>query len=186
VNEGLLRSAFSGQGNAILVSPRFAVRERHTRVLNPESFRRAVARRLRLGLVARLAWAKERRVCQVVRLQAGERSLLVANLHATSYPPDDRLPDAELRRAFAFIGALASADDPVVVAGDFNVTFERSRTLQALTAPESGFSRPGAGIDHIVVRGCDVVSGPTPWPLERREYNGVRISDHAPVEVVLA
>src|SRR5262249_8856973 len=91
LNEGVLRSAFSGQGNAILVSPHLGVVDRQTLVLNPWRFRRAEARRLGLGLIARLAWAKERRVCQTIRIRDGERTIVVANMHATSYRADARL-----------------------------------------------------------------------------------------------
>jgi endonuclease/exonuclease/phosphatase family metal-dependent hydrolase len=186
MNEGLLRSAFSGQGNAVLVSPRFEVVERYVRVLNPLSFRRQEARRLGLGLIARLAWGKERRVCQIVRVTTGSQTIVIANMHGTSYPPDERLPDAELRRAFAFVGDVAHSSEPVIVAGDLNVVLERSLTLQVVTGGAAGFSQPGPWIDHVLVRGLEVVSGPTTWPLERRSRNGVTLSDHAPVEVVVS
>jgi endonuclease/exonuclease/phosphatase family metal-dependent hydrolase len=185
VNAGLLRSALSGQGNAILVSPRLQVQEEHLCILNPRRFRRAQAKWLGLGPLARLAWAKERRICQVVRLSDGARTVLVANLHATSYPPDERLADAELLRAFVYVDGLANPGEPVAVAGDFNVTFERSRTLLDLTSEEWGFSRPGPGIDQVLVRDLEIASGPTRWPPERRERHGRLLSDHAPVEVVV-
>jgi hypothetical protein len=184
LNAGLLRSAFSGQGNAILVSRRLDPGDEHVCVLNPRRFRRAQARWLGLGPLARIGWAKERRVCQAVRVLLGGRTVLVANLHATSYPPDERLADAELLRAFVYVDGLAQPDEPVVMAGDFNVTFDRSRTLLDLTAPEWGFSKPGAGIDHILVRGLHVESGPMRWPPERREAHGALLSDHAPVDLV--
>jgi endonuclease/exonuclease/phosphatase family metal-dependent hydrolase len=184
LNAGLLRSAFSGQGNAMLVSPRLRVREEHVCVLNPRRFRRAQARWLGLGPLARIAWAKERRVCQAVRLSEGSRTLLVANLHATSYPPDERLADAELLRAFVFVDGLARPGEPVAVGGDFNVTFERSRTLLDLTGEDWGFSKAGSGIDHVLVRGLQIISGPTRWPPERRKAHGGLLSDHAPVDLV--
>ncbi len=185
LNAGLLRSAFSGQGNAILVSPRLRLLEEHVCVLNPRRFRRAQAEWLSLGPLARLAWTKERRVCQAVRLSDGTRSLLVANLHATSYPPDERLADAELLRAFVYVDGLAHPDEPVAVAGDFNVTFERSRTLLDVSSDEWGFSRPGPGIDHVLVRGLEITSGPTRWEPERRKRHGALLSDHAPVDLVV-
>jgi endonuclease/exonuclease/phosphatase family metal-dependent hydrolase len=185
LNAGLLRSAFSGQGNAILVSPRLQLQDEHTCVLNPRAFRQAQVEWLGLGPLARLAWAKERRVCQVVRVADGSRTLLVANLHATSYPPDERLPDAELLRAFVYVDGLARPGEPVAVAGDFNVTFERSRTLLDVSAGEWGFSRGGSGIDHVLVRGLDITSGPTAWTPKRRERHGALLSDHAPVDVVV-
>jgi endonuclease/exonuclease/phosphatase family metal-dependent hydrolase len=56
LNEGLLRSAFSGQANAILVSRRLQLRTEHICVLNPRPFRRVQAEWLSLGPLARLAW----------------------------------------------------------------------------------------------------------------------------------
>ena len=186
LNQGVLRSAFSGQGNAILLSPRLDIVDRQTLALNPGSFRRTEAKQLGLGVIARVAWGKERRMCQAVRIRDGERTIVVANMHATSYPADERLPDVELRRAFAFVDRFARPDEPVIVAGDLNVVLERSRTLQDVTSRPPAFSQPGPWIDHVLVRGLAVVSGPTTWPPEEREHDGVRISDHAPVEVVVA
>jgi endonuclease/exonuclease/phosphatase family metal-dependent hydrolase len=186
LNNGLLRSAFSGQGNAILVGPRLRVLGRHELVLNPRRFRRAQAGWLGLGVAARLGWAKERRVCQVVRLADGDRTIVVANLHATSYPPDERLADAELLRAFTYVDGIARPGLPVAVAGDFNVTYARSRTLRDVASPEWGFSQPGPGIDQILVRGLEIQSGPDRWPDARRAAHGALLSDHAPVEVVVA
>jgi endonuclease/exonuclease/phosphatase family metal-dependent hydrolase len=185
LNAGLLRSAFSGQGNAILVSPRLQLVDEHVCVLNTRRFRQDQAEWLSLGPLARLAWGSESRVCQAVRLTDGSRSLLVANLHATSYPPDERMADAELLRAFVYVDGLAWPGEPVAVAGDFNVTFERSRTLLDIASDEWGFSRPGPGIDQVLVRGLELTSGPTPWKPERRERDGALLSDHAPVDVVV-
>jgi endonuclease/exonuclease/phosphatase family metal-dependent hydrolase len=185
LNNGVLRSAFAGQGNAILAAPRFRIVDEHALVLNPRRFRRAQREWLGLGLPARLAWAKERRICQVVRLADGERTVLVANLHATSYPPDERLADAELLRAFTYVDGIALPNEPVAVAGDFNVTYERSRTLHDVAGAEWRFSKPGPGIDQILVRDLTVASGPDRWPEERREAHGALLSDHAPVEIVV-
>ena len=180
---GRLRSLFSGQANAVLVAPRMRLLARDVLVLNPARFRRAQARWLRLPLVARLAWAKERRVCQALRLRDADGStLLVANLHATAYPPDERLSDAELLRAAVFADALARPSEVTVLAGDFNVRRGRSWTMRELAGPEWGFSQGGPGVDHVLVRG----TGSTPverWPNERREHGGRLLSDHAPVDV---
>jgi endonuclease/exonuclease/phosphatase family metal-dependent hydrolase len=184
LNHGVLRSAFSGQGNALLVAPRFRIVDEHALILNPRRFRRAQAAWLDLGPLARLAWAKERRVCQVLRLADGERTFLAANLHATAYPPDERLADAELLRAFTYVDGIALPNEPIAVAGDFNVTYERSRTLHDVAGPEWGFSMPGPGIDQILVRDLPLVSGPDRWPVERRAAHGGLLSDHAPVEIV--
>lgn len=186
LHHGLLRSAFSGQANAILAAPPLRVLERDRIVLNSRHFRAAQARWLGLPALARLAWARERRVCHAARLaRPGGSTLVVANLHATSYRPDPRLADAELLRAATFADALARPQELLVLAGDFNLRAERSRTLAALTAPEWGFSRPGPRIDHVLVRGGR--AGPAQaWPQERRRVDGVLLSDHAPVDVEIA
>ena len=186
LNHGLFRSLVTGQGNAILIARTLRVVDHDTIVLNPRSFRRMQATSLHLGLVARLAWARERRICQAVRVrrETGE-TLLVANLHATN-ARDPRVPDAELLRAATFVDALATRGEPVVVAGDFNVSVARSRTLHALTSSEWGFEGPTShGIDHIVVRGLD--AGPAAvWPVERRTTQHGVLSDHAPVDREIA
>jgi endonuclease/exonuclease/phosphatase family metal-dependent hydrolase len=183
LNHGLLRSAFSGQANAILLRPSLRVLHEETFVLNTRRFRDAQALWLRLDSIARLAWEKERRVCHAVRLELPDaRTMTLANMHCTSYPPDQRLSDAELLRAAWFAEAVAEPDDVLVLAGDFNASYLRSRTLHDLCGPEWAFSQAGPAIDHILVRGAEV----TPvhrWPDARREHEGRLLSDHAPVEV---
>ena len=182
-NHGLFRSAFSGQGNAILLRASYRVLEEETLVLNPKRFRDAQARWLGLDWIARLAWGKERRVCHAVRIEVQEgRTMLVTNMHCTSYPPDQRLPDAELLRAATFADATAEPEDVVVLAGDLNTSYLRSRTLHDLCGTEWGFSPAGPAIDHVLVRGAAA----TPvhrWPDPRREYRGRLLSDHAPVDL---
>lgn len=180
---GLFRSAFAGQANAILLAPELGVLSCDSIVLNPRAFRRVQAKWLGLGLAARLAWANERRVCQAVRIGLPDgTTALVANLHATSYPPDERTADAELLRAAVLVDALAAPDEPVVLGGDVNVAGDRSWTLRDLTRPEWGFSAPGSGIDQVLVRGTPATT-PERWPAERRRVGGRLLSDHAPVEV---
>jgi endonuclease/exonuclease/phosphatase family metal-dependent hydrolase len=173
LNPGRLRSAFSGQGNAILIGHGRRVVSHGVVTLNPPFFRRAQARLLGLDLVTRLAWSKERRICQVVRLSDG---LVVANLHATGSLGDPRIPAAELRQAVPLIEAFAQPGDTVVIAGDFN----------ALAAHWvlDGYSEPGPGIDHIAVRGVDP-SAIRVWPDERRLLEGMLLSDHPPIELEL-
>ena len=106
-DHGVLRSVFAGQGNAVVVSPRLRVLSHRTLVLNARRFRMAQARAMRLGIVARFAWAKERRIVQAVRLAATDgRPFLVANMHCTSFPADERLADAEVLRAAWFRSRL--------------------------------------------------------------------------------
>jgi endonuclease/exonuclease/phosphatase family metal-dependent hydrolase len=47
---------------------------------------------------------------------------------------------------------------------------------------EWGYSAPGPGIDHVLVRGLPA-DEPLTWPEERRRVDGRLVSDHAPVEV---
>ena len=181
LNHGVLRSAFSGQGIAMLVPSRHRVLAHERLTLNPRRFRDAQARRLRLGPVARLTWAKERRVAQALRLAAADgRTYTVANLHCTSFH-DRRLAQAELLRAAWFATSTSSAEDIVVLAGDFNLT-GAAPAVQELASASWGFSAPGPGIDHILVRGAGV-SPLRRWPAELRRHDGRLLSDHAPVEV---
>ena len=183
VHHGLLRSALTGQANAILLSRELRILERRQVVLNPRRFRRVQGRWLELDPLARLAWPKERRVCHAVRVGLPDgRTAMVGNLHATSYPADRRLPDAELLRAAAFLDGLSEPGDVCILAGDFNVPREESWTLRELQRPEWGFSAPGPGIDHVLVRGARS-SPERRWPEERRRRGPLLLSDHAPVEV---
>jgi endonuclease/exonuclease/phosphatase family metal-dependent hydrolase len=185
LDHGLLRSAFSGQANAILLGTRLRGVASYALELNGGRFRDAQARILGLDVVTRLAWAKERRVCHGVRAHGADgRTFVIANLHATGLP-DDRLPDAEALRAASFADGLARPGDVCVLAGDFNVWPARSRTLADLASPEWGFSTPGPKLDQILVRGARAGAAVI-WPLERRRVEGRLLSDHAPVEVGLS
>ena len=176
INPGLLRSAFSGQANAILLGEGLRVTAHDVLTLNPPEFRRAEARRLGLDLLARLAWAKERRICQAVRAEReGGPPLVVANLHATSSPGDPRIPEVELRRAVPWVELLAQEGDIVVVGGDFNVGPHAGALLP-------GYSEPGPGIDHLLVRGAEP-SQLRAWPDDRRRRGGILLSDHTPIEL---
>ncbi|HEX6489957.1 MAG TPA: endonuclease/exonuclease/phosphatase family protein [Gaiellaceae bacterium] len=186
-NHGLLRSAFTGQGIAILLEPGADVLAHETLVLNAPAFREAQSRSLGLGLVARLAWAKERRIVQAVRARfAAFGTALIANLHATGYGPDERLADAELLRAACFADGLAEPGDVCILAGDFNAKAGRSATLAELGERGWGFSPASEeGVDHVLVRGARV-SPPAHWPPERRVVAGRLLSDHAPLDLKAA
>jgi endonuclease/exonuclease/phosphatase family metal-dependent hydrolase len=184
LHHGLLRSAVTGQGNAMRVAPRHVVLKHEHVTLNPRRFRDRQARELGLDWRARLAWARERRVVQAIRLRTPEnRTYLVANLHCTSYD-DRRLAEAEVRRAAWFATATAQPDDVVVLAGDFNVEGS-SEVFAELASTEWGFSKAGAGIDHVLVRGADV-SEIRLWPGDRGHRDGRLLSDHVPIEVTVA
>lgn len=158
LNPGVLRSALTGQANGILVAAGLRVLETQSIVLNP-------GRR------------RERRVAHTARLLLpDERTVTVANLHA-----DPRHADEELLRAAVFLDATAAPGDIAVLAGDFNL--RRGRALDELAA--WGFSRPGPGIDHVLVRGAEAAPADV-WPEERRRIGGLLVSDHAPVEVTVS
>ena len=178
----LFRSAVTGQANAVLLAPELTVVEHRRAVLNPFRFRRAQARRLGLSLGDRIYWAKERRVCQVLRIRRRDRTLVVANLHATGHRLDKRIPDAELLRAAVFVDGFALPGEPVLLCGDFNLTLRNSRTLPDLMTAEWGFSgATPTGIDHILARGL-AAGPPQVWPVQRRIRGGRVLSDHAPVD----
>jgi endonuclease/exonuclease/phosphatase family metal-dependent hydrolase len=181
LNHGLFRSAFTGQANAVLIGPGLQLLESRHVVLNPFRFRRAQAARLGLDLVHRLAWSKERRICQALRVRRGDGTLVVGNLHASGFD-DKRVTDAELLRAAVFVDGMALPDEPVLLCGDFNVSVRNSQTLPELTSSEWGFTGPTpTGIDHVLVRGLDA-GAPMRWPEEQRVHDGRLLSDHAPVE----
>ena len=180
LHHGRLRSAVTGQSNAILLSRELQPLGDGSIVLNPRGFRQSQARALGLHRQVRLAWAKERRVCHAVRIEAGGRFVTVANLHASSVR-DRRCQDAELLRAAVFAEAFAEPDDVLVLAGDFNTVIGESTTLDQLATPSWGFSEPIRGLDQILVRGAPA-SRPERWPEERRRFDGRLLSDHAPIE----
>jgi endonuclease/exonuclease/phosphatase family metal-dependent hydrolase len=183
LHHGLLRSALTGQANAILLATSLHPLAEGSIVLNPRRFRRALARELALERSVRLAWAKERRVCHAVRAEVEGRFLTIANLHASSVP-DRRCADAELLRAAAFADSFAEPGDALVLAGDFNVVAPGSKTLEALAGPDWGFSEPVPGLDQVLVRGARATR-PERWAEERRRLAGRLLSDHAPVETRL-
>ena len=78
----------------------------------------------------------------------------------------------EIERAVAF---LADAER-CVLCGDFNVRRH----------PVPGFSAPIDGIDQILVRGVELERGPEAWPRSGGASGGAVLSDHAPVEAVIA
>ena len=163
VHHGFLRSSLTGQANAILVDRRLIVSEHDRRVLNG-------------GLYG---WPRERRVGHGVRIRArGGQALVVVNLHL-SHMGAGRLAEAELRRAVALAEELAPEREPVVLAGDFNLT-AASRGLQELVT--EGYSPPGPGIDHVLVKGMSSTALSV-WPVARRTVGGRVLSDHPPVEL---
>ena len=153
VHHGFLRSAFTGQANAVLL-------RRNLQVEDEQSL--TISRR----------GEGERRVCQTVRL-AGVG--LVANVHVTT-----ALADEQFLRAATVVEELARPDEPVILCGDTNVRPGEGRTYDRLR--EWGFSEPAPTIDQILVRGLPSTR-PIVWPEGRRRVGGRLLSDHAPVEL---
>jgi endonuclease/exonuclease/phosphatase family metal-dependent hydrolase len=175
LDNGLFRSAFTGQANAILVARGLRPVGEDSIVLNPRSFRRAEAKKLGLDFRTRLGWGLERRVCQAVRVETEGRFVSIANLHASRVDP--RCADVELQRSVDFAESFVQDGDTLVVAGDFNVGAESSQTLKSL----EGYSEPIPGIDQVLVGGAEAL-GTEKWPPARRTVDGRLLSDHAPVE----
>jgi endonuclease/exonuclease/phosphatase family metal-dependent hydrolase len=112
--------------------------------------------------------ALEPRVAQALRL---DDRLVVVNTHLSSAGAGQT---DELLRTVEFAEACARPGEPLVLAGDLNL-----HDVQL-----EGFSAPGPGIDHVLVRGIEPGRLDV-WPEERRRQNGVVLSDHAPVELEL-
>lgn len=128
----------------------------------------------------------ERRSMALTRTASG---VCVANLHATNDQPDLAIEDV-LRAARAATEFAGTA--PLIFGGDLNLrpaeqpaVFERLREDFGLAAPTA----PRA-IDHLLVRGLEVLEAPAQWPPERRELpldgRALRLSDHAPVQARFA
>jgi endonuclease/exonuclease/phosphatase family metal-dependent hydrolase len=113
---------------------------------------------------------RERRLVHAVRI-AGKPGVTVANFHASNEFVRPEVPRAEATRAAGFLQRAATSGDVLVLAGDFN----HVRPLL------DGFTPPGEGIDHVLVRGGGG-SSVVVWPRGRREQNGVVLSDHPVVE----
>ncbi len=132
-------------------------------------------------------WERERRVCQVLQYELPSRQrILIANLHATHQPKDLRLADAELRRAVNFVIKCSELEESLVVAGDFNITTDRSELIQELLAAprESRWNAATTGIDNVLLRRA-VATSVRLWTDEERTYKKRILSDHAPLEIVV-
>lgn len=152
------RSSLTGQANALLVNPHLETGRHRRVVLNPD--------------LSHVEWLRggQRRVCHALELEARGGRIVLANLHASNAEP--QRVTAEIERAVSFLGA----DDPCILFGDFNV---RRHAV-------AGYSDPIDGIDQILVRGLRLERGPESWPEARRRAGEVVLSDHAPVEAVIA
>lgn len=114
---------------------------------------------------ARLFNWEHRRVCQSLEVEPPIGRIVVGNLHAAPRREHVRLATEFFANA-----------ERCILCGDFNL--ERFEV--------AGFSAPIAGLDQIFLRGLDFSQPPQAWPEERRRVDGVLLSDHAPVEAVIA
>jgi endonuclease/exonuclease/phosphatase family metal-dependent hydrolase len=108
LDNGLLRSAITGQANVMLVAPAHEATD--------------------LGQLQISDLGRERRVCQAVRV-AGT---VVANLHASTTPA---AAVEEVERARRFAESFATPGDAVALAGDFNLV---SHAVDGYSAPGPG------------------------------------------------
>jgi len=125
LHHGLLRSAFSGQANGILLSPGATFLGRDRLVLNSRDLPGSLSRVGSSLPPSSPGWPgpKSGGSCRSsVPVFRAARPLPLPTCTATGYDPDQRLADAELLRAAVFVDALAEPGDVVVLAGDFNVT----------------------------------------------------------------
>jgi endonuclease/exonuclease/phosphatase family metal-dependent hydrolase len=175
-----LLGSWEGGSNVILVRSPWRVVPGSTRSLLLSSLReRGLSERRRMVFVR-------------LRQNTGGPEISVANLHASARGQADA--EREVRRA-ALAAAGWAGRAPLVFGGDFNLRprsselFDQLERNLALRGPVAGDA-----IDHVLVRGFEVVRPLSRWPDERREievsWNSerrrIRLSDHAPVETELA
>ncbi|MGI9658700.1 MAG: endonuclease/exonuclease/phosphatase family protein, partial [Gaiellaceae bacterium] len=170
-----LRSALTGQANAILVHGKHGgVGPSATLELNDRTLRAETGKTLGLGRSDRKHWARNRRVCQTLRVQIGQRAIVVANMHLTHF--DQRLAEAELAKASAFVDQVAGPATPSLLGGDLNIPGSAVAAFAPVSA--AGYTRAASGIDHLLGRGLTLGRGPAPLDDRLRTHNGLRLSDH--------
>lgn len=138
-----------------------------------------------------LALRPERRRMLFARLELpGGRGLHVANLHATA-SVGDRAAAPEVERAAA-LAVEWSRGGPLVFGGDLNLRPASLPRLFDLLRDRHGLGPPTnrEAIDHLLVRGLEVVESPVRLAPEERELPApdgrrLRLSDHAPVLAAL-
>jgi hypothetical protein len=139
-----------------------------------------------------IAAAPELRLMAFTTLRSG---LCVANLHGST---GRKQGEPEILAAAAHATGLAGAR-PLIFGGDLNLRPARSPELFERLAAEHGLAppTPGDAIDHLLVRGLEVVEAPAQWEPRRREVPDptasapasalpIRLSDHAPVSARFA
>jgi len=121
-----------------------------------------------------------------LRHRRAGKELTLANIHAD--PGDNQ---QQLERAGYVLERFARGA-PMLLGGDLNATV-RSPALRSLRArgwEQADEALGPRAIDHLLVRGMEVLSPPAQWPPERRDLvlaagGTVRLSDHDPVDAVV-
>ena len=126
-----------------------------------------------------LRWIPERRAMALTRLASG---LCVANLHASEGSRAEADVRVAAESALAFAGSR-----PLLLGGDLNLRprdtalfdeLARAHDLRGATSDDS--------VDHLLVRGLEILEPARQWPAEAREVLegglAIRLSDHAPVQ----
>ena len=161
----------SGEGgtNQLLARPPWRLRDLHTHELTRRP---------------------ERRVMMVARVEAPDgRGLAVANLHGSvdSVPGAGEQVLAAAERAIELAGEL-----PLVFGGDLNLRVSRQPAVFEELARRFGLAPPTShtAIDHLLVRGLDVVEAPHVLPDEARQLPAgdgrvLQLSDHPFVAAVV-
>ncbi len=117
-----------------------------------------------------------------VALTSIEPGLWVANLHASG---PLHLAEPDLRRAIE-AALVCAGDGPLLLGGDLNLRPRQTGLYGELadTIDLAGPTGPDS-LDHLLVRGLDVIDPPRAWPAAAREVRceglAIRLSDHAPV-----
>jgi endonuclease/exonuclease/phosphatase family metal-dependent hydrolase len=163
-HHGIIRSAFEGQGMAVLVSHELEVVSSASIEINKQ------------------VRGQEPRSAQLVELELPDsRHAVVMNIHTTN-ATDPAVCDAELDRAIGWVEHATPEGAVVILAGDFNALPEHSGVIRSLTPP---FSAAFANsIDQMLVKGASVETARV-WPKDDRRFGDRLLSDHAPVEVTL-
>ncbi len=126
----------------------------------------------------------ERRAMAFTRTASG---ICVANLHASAHQPE--LASEDVLRAAVAADEWAG-EAPLIFGGDLNLRPTETPAVFAELRERFGLAAPTGprAIDHLLVRGLDLVEPPHQWPPEGREVDedglALRLSDHAPVEAV--
>ena len=137
-----------------------------------------------------LAERPERRRLLLARVELPEgRRLAVACVHLSV--PSTQRGATEALHAAELAGEWA-AGDPLVLGGDLNLRPADHGAVFAALAAGHGLAPPTArrAIDHLLVRGAELVERPRALPASAREVDAgdgraIRLSDHAPVAAAI-